>query len=232
VSFFAVDNVGNAESPKSQPVATGPGGPGIALVRQTTGSTTAASLTVTPSAASTAGDALVAAIAIKAGTSASVTSVTDSAGGTWTKGPAQGTAGVEDRIEIWYRLGAPSVSSVTINLSASKSVAANVSEWSGIGSLLGLAGVVNGSSTTAATPVQSTAGAPSLVIGAVNYPSSVTSSLAAGPFTELSDFSVSTTLHGRAAYVITSTSGDWQAVWNLSGASGGSAGVTIALGGA
>ena len=232
VAFFAADNVGNAEAPKSQLVAAGSGGSGIALVRQTTGTATAASLTVTPSGASTAGDTLVAAVAIKAGTSASVTSVTDSAGGTWTKGPSSATSGVEDRIEIWYRLGAPSVSSVTINLSASKSVAANVSEWSGIGSVISLAGGTNISSTTAATPVQANIGAPYVVIGAVNYPADVTSSLASGPFTGLSDFSVSTKVHGRAAYVITPTSGSFQAVWNLSGLSGGSAGVTLALGAA
>ena len=232
VAFFAADNVGNAEAPKSQLVTAGSGGSGIALVRQTTGTATAASLTVTPSGASTAGDTLVAAVAIKAGTSASVTSVTDSAGGTWTKGPSSATSGVEDRIEIWYRLGAPSVSSVTINLSASKSVAANVSEWSGIGSVISLAGGTNISSTTAATPVQANIGAPYVVIGAVNYPAGVTSSLASGPFTGLSDFSVSTKVHGRAAYVITPTSGSFQAVWNLSGLSGGSAGVTLALGAA
>jgi hypothetical protein len=232
VGFFAVDNVGNAETPKSQLVTAGSGGSGIALVRQTPGSTTAASLTVTPSAASTAGDTLVAAVAIKAGTSASVTSVTDSAGGTWTKGPSSATSGVEDRVEIWYRLGAPSVSSVTINLSASKSFAANVSEWSGIHSVISLAGGTNVSSTTAATPVQANVGAPYVVIGAVNYPANVSSSLAAGPFTGLLDFSVSTTVHGRAAYVITPTNGSFQAVCNLSGLSGGSAGVTLALGAA
>ncbi len=232
VAFFAVDNVGNAETPKSQLVTAGAGGSGIALVRQTTGTATAATLTVTPSAASTAGDTLVAGVAIKAGTSASVISVTDSAGGTWTKGPSSATSGVEDRIEIWYRLGAPSVSSVTIHLSASKSVAANVSEWSGIGSVISLAGATNISSTTAATPVQANVGAPYVVIGAVNYPANVTSALASGPFTGLSDFSVSTKVHGRAAYVITPTNGSFQAVWNLSGLSGGSAGVTLALGAA
>ena len=232
VSFFSVDNLGNAEAPKARVVTAGSGGSGIALVRQTTASATAASLTVTPSAASAAGDTLVATVAVKAGTSASVTSVTDSAGGTWTKGPSSATSGVEDRIEIWYRLGAPSVSSVTINLSASKSFAANVSEWSGIASVISLAGGTNVSSTTASTPVQANSGAPYVVIGAVNYPADVSSSLASGPFAGLSDFSVSTNVHGRAAYVITPTNGSFQAVWNLSGLSGGSAGVTIALGAA
>jgi parallel beta-helix repeat protein len=230
VGFFAVDNVGNTETPKSQLVTAGSGGSGIVLVGQTTANTTAASMTVTPSAASAAGDTLVAVVAVKAGTSASVTSVTDSAGGTWTKGPSSATSGVEDRIEIWYRIGAPSVSSVTINLSASKSFAANVSEWSGINSVISLAGGTNISSTTASTPAQANNGAPYVVIGAVNYPANVTSSLASGPFTGLSDFSVSTTVHGRAAYVITPTNGSFQAVWNLSGLSGDSAGVTLALG--
>jgi chitodextrinase len=233
VRFYSVDKVGNAESPKSQLVALSSGGGGIALVRQTAASATAASFSVTPAASSTAGDALVAAIALRAGSSASVSSVSDSAGGSWTKGPVGFLSGTNSRIEIWYRLGAPSVSSVTVTLSASKAVTANVSEWSGVGSALdGSAGGNSASGTTAATPSLATANAADLVIGAINYPDPVTSSLAPGAFTSLLDFSASTTVHGRAAYLVNSTSGSFRATWNLSGASGGSGGAILALKGA
>lgn len=233
VRFFAVDEVGNVEAPRSQLVAAGGGTAVIALVQQRTATATAATLVVAPSAPTTPGDALVAVIAVKAGSSAAVTSVVDSAGGSWTKGPVGFLTGTDSRVEIWYRLGAPSVSSVTITLSASKSFGANVSEWSGVGSAAdGSAGGNTPSGTSAATPTLTTTRAGDLVLGAINYPASVSSTLSSAAFTSLADVSASTTLHGRAAYLVTTASGSFQAVWSLTGASGGSGGAILALRGA
>ena len=79
-----------------------------------------------------AGNALVAAIAVQAGTTTRVTGVTDSAGNSWTLGPVGLLAGSNTRVEIWHSTGAAPVAGVTVNLSAADLASANVSEWSGV----------------------------------------------------------------------------------------------------
>jgi hypothetical protein len=199
------------------------------LVQQKTAFGTTASLPVIPSAPSGAGDPLVVVVALAAGGSASVTGVTDSGSGTWTKGPVGFLTGTNSRVEIWYRLGAPSVTSVTVTLSASKAVAVNLSEWSGVTVLDGSASSSGASSTTAATPPLTTTG-PGLVIGAINYPAaSATSTLTSGLFTELSQLNSASSVHGRAAYLISSAAGSYQASWTLTAASGGHGTVILGL---
>jgi hypothetical protein len=67
------------------------------------------------------------------------------------------------------------------------------------------------------------------VIGAINYPNDVSSTLAAGPFNALTDFGYSTTVHGRIAYALTTAPTSGQAAWTLSGASGGAGSAILAL---
>jgi hypothetical protein len=236
----AVDNAGNqsAQSTAVTAVTTsgggGGGGGGIALVRQWTTNVAASSTLPVPlSGGTTAGDGLVAAIALKAGSSASVSSVQDSGGGSWTRGAVGYVTGSNSRIELWYRLGAPSLSSITVTLSSAKSASAEVSEWSGLGATLDTAaGGSNASTATAATPAITTGNPSDLVIGAINYPNDVTSTLTSGAFTPLADFSYSSTVHGRAAYSITGTTATTSAAWTLSGVSGGAGGGILALSGA
>ena len=189
----AVDNAGN-QSAQSTPVTAvtpgggggGGGGGGIALVRQVAASEASSStLTVPLTGGTTAGDGLVAAIALKAGSSASVSSVQDSSGATWTRGAAGFLTGTDSRVELWYRLGAPSLSSVTITLSAAKSAAAELSEWSGLAAVDKAAGGSNASTTTATTPTITTTAPFDLVIGAINYPNNVTSTLSTAGFSPL-----------------------------------------------
>ena len=227
VRFFAVDQVGNAEAVKSQTVGGGGGGGGVALVQQKTTSGSAASLPVTLTAPSATGHALVAVVALAAGSSASVSSLSDSAG-SWTRGPIGFLTGTNSRVEIWYRLGAPSVSSVTVTLSASKALAVNVSEWSGVTALDRSAGGGGASSTTVATPSLATTAAD-LVIGATNYPATATSTLTSGSFTSLTAFDSGSAVHGRAAYRVTSAAGSFQVSWTLSAASGGHGTTILAL---
>jgi len=179
----------------------------------------------------TTGDGLVAAIALKAGSSASVSSVQDSGSGTWARGAVGYLTGTNSRIELWYRLAAPSVTSVTITLSRAKSASAHVSEWSGLGTTLDTAGGgSDGSAASAATPLITTGGTADLVITAINYPNDVSSTLAAaGPFNTLTDFGYSTTVHGRIAYALTTATTSSQAAWTLSGASGGGGGAILAF---
>lgn len=205
----------------------------VMLVQQTVASLASGStFTFSPSAATTGGDALVVAIAVRAGGSVTVAAVRDSSGTNWTKGPVGYLSGANTRVELWYRINSPSVSSLTVTLSGSDAASALFTEWAGVATasaLDGSAGSGAASSTTAATPQLTTANATDLVIGAVNYPASVSSTLATGAFAGLNDFSLSTTIHGRAAYAVTTASGNYRASWNLSGASGGSGGAILAL---
>jgi hypothetical protein len=202
------------------------------LVQQVAASEASSStLTVPLIGGTTAGDGLVAAIALKAGSSASVSSVQDSNGATWTRGAAGFLTGTDSRIELWYRLGAPSLSNVTITLSAAKSAAAEVSEWSGLAGVDKAAGGSTASATTATTPTITTTAPFDLVIGAINYPNNVTSTLSTAGFSPLTDFGYSTTGHGRAAYDLTTGTGTYQAAWTLSGVSGGAGGAILALSG-
>jgi hypothetical protein len=176
------------------------------------------------------GDGLVAAIALKAGSSASVSSVQDSGGGSWARGAVGYLTGSNSRIELWYRLAAPSLTSVTITLSRAKSASADVSEWSGLGTTLDTAGGgSDASAASAATPLITTGGTADLVVSAINYPNDVSSTLAAGPFNALIDFGHSTTVHGRIAYALTTATISGQAAWTLSGASGGAGGAFLAF---
>ena len=229
VRFFAVDNVANAEAVKSQTVTVGGGGGGVALVQQKTAFGSPASLPVTLSPASGTGHALVAVVVIAAGSSASVSSVSDSAGGSWTGGPIGFLTGTNSRAEIWYRINAPSVTTVTVTLSASKALAVNVSEWSGVAALDRSASGSGASSNSISTSSLTTTNAKDLVIGATNYPATATATLTPGTFTSLTAFDSGSGVHGRAAYQITSATGSFQATWTLSAASGGHGTAILAL---
>jgi hypothetical protein len=233
-SVEASDAAGNtSDATAATPVTTPADTSGTpAFVRDATGSTPLASTFGVP-LSTTAGDALVASIAIQAGSTASVTKVSDTAGNTWTKGPVGLLSGSSTRVELWYATNADPVSGVTVTLSAEKAAAANVAEFSGVAGAAALdvsAGSGSASSTTAATPTIATTNATDLLVGAVNYPGTATAELTGTGFTALSPFAVST-LNGRAAYRVVSATGSWSAVWTLSKAST-SGGAILALKGA
>jgi chitodextrinase len=219
-------------TPAGSPPPPPPGAP--AFVRDATGSTTSGT-TFTVPIASTAGDALVASVAIQAGSTASVSGVTDTAGGTWTKGAAGFLSGSSTRIELWYRTGGAAVSSVTVTLNTAKAASADVAEFSGVASASALDAAAGNtgtaSSTTATTPALTTTNASDVLVGAINYPSSTTTATLNAPgFTALQPFAVST-VQGRAAYRIVSAAGTYQAAWTLSAAAN-SGGAILALKGA
>jgi hypothetical protein len=232
VRYAASDNVSNAEAAKSAAITVDM--PAITLVQQKSASgSNVATLPVSLTAPSGVGNALVATIALAAGSSASVSTVTDSSGATWTRGPVGYLSGANSRVEIWYRLGAPSITGLTVTLSAAKSMGATVSEWSGVGSVVDVSASGSGaSSTTVTTPSLTTLNANDLVIAAVNYASNTTSTLTSSAFTSLNDFNASSSVHGRAAYLRTTSTGSYQAEWNLAADSGGHGSAIIALRGA
>jgi hypothetical protein len=211
----------------------------VAFVQQKSlgSSGSAASLQVPLTSASVSGDTLVAVVALAAGSSASVHDVTDSSGVAWTATPVVGfLSGTNSRVEIWYRTGVPSVSSVTVNLSTAKAVAVNVSEWSGVATASPLDLSKNGSGASAttistATPF-TTGNATDLLIGANNYPATATPTLTSSGWTGLNPFTSGTGVHGNAAYQITSSTGSYQASWSLNASSGGHSTAILALKGA
>src|SRR5215216_1512337 len=214
----ARDAAGNLSDSSNNAIVTTPAGggaAGIAFVRQATGATYVSTSGFNVPILSTSGDTLVASIAVQAGSTTSVASVTDSAGNTWTKGAVGFLSGV------------------TVNLSAADLASANVSEWSGVaaaGALDSAAGQGNASSTTASTPSIATANANDLIVGAINFPLAVTSTLAGAGFNSLDDFTVST-VKGRAAYRVVAAAGGYSVAWSLSGASTSGAAI-LALKGA
>jgi len=202
----------------------------VTFVRQATGGTPTSATSFTTPISSTAGNALVASIAVQAGTTTSVSSVTDSAGNPWTRGPVGFLSGSNTRVEIWYSTGAAAVTSVRAQLSAADLASANVTEWSGVAPTAAVdsfAGQGNASSTTAPTPSITTSNPKDLVVGAINFPLSVASTLAAPGFTSLDDFTVSS-VKGRAAYRLVSATGSYSLAWTLSGSST-SGGAILAL---
>jgi hypothetical protein len=151
----AVDAAGNASDPSPAASVTTPGNGSVAasFVRDATGTVDSGTSFDAP-LTSTAGDTLVATIAVQAGATNSVKSVTDSAGNTWNKGPIGFLSGSNTRVEIWFSSAAAPVTHVTVTLSALDAAAADISEFTDIASVLRLkpqpAG--NASSTIASTP--------------------------------------------------------------------------------
>ena len=213
----AVDGDGNSTASSAGQITTAAPAGAVSLVRQATGSS-ASGTTLTVPITSVSGDALVAAIAVKAGGSVSVSTVTDSTGAAWTKGPVGFLSGANSRIELWYRTGASAVSNVTATLTATTAAAADISEWHGIaaaGALDAQAGIGTAATTTPQTPAATTTIAGDLVIGALNWPGAATSTLTSAGFTSLTDFNVTTSVNGRAAYLIPATTGTYRTAWNL-----------------
>jgi len=207
----------SAPGPPPPPPPSG----GIVPVKQGTAGTPTAAPSLTIPIASGAGNALVATVAVQAGTTSKVTGVTDTAGNPWALGPVGLLSGSNTRVEMWYSTGAAPVAGVTVNLSAADLASANVSEWSGVAATQALdafAGQGNTSSTTAATPSIATSNANDLVLGAINFPRAAASTLGTTGFTALDNFNAST-VSGRAAYRVLSSTGSHSVAWTLSAAS-------------
>lgn len=228
----ALDGDGQVSNWSNRATATTPAAPSpkISLVRQATGGTPLAASSFAVPISSTLGNALVASIAVQAGSTTSVSRVTDSAGNTWTRGPVGFLPGSNTRVEIWFTTAAAPVSSVRVDLSAPDLAGANVSEWRGVapaGALDFFGARGNAFSTTAATPAITTTRAGDLIVGAINYPRAANSSLATAGFAELHDFDASP-VNGRASYRVASPIGSYSVAWMLSAAST-SGGAILAL---
>ncbi len=102
---------------------------------QSTGATetaTSTSLTGTFTKATTTGDLLVLSAGEYTGATNHITSVTDSAGNTWSRVAAADVSGHNSDGEMWYVSGAASVTSVTVHLATAATLAFSVQEFAGV----------------------------------------------------------------------------------------------------
>ena len=107
-------------------------GPQLVQSTGATETTAAKSLTATFPAATTIGDLLVLSASVYTGTTSRITSVTDSAGRSWTRIGTYAVPGHNSDGEIWYSANAASVTKVTVRTMSSAVVALSVQEFSGV----------------------------------------------------------------------------------------------------
>jgi hypothetical protein len=122
------------------------------LVQTASGTETAAatSLSATFPLATRAGDLLVVSASEYTGATNHITSVTDSAGNTWTRIGAFNVAGHNSNGEMWYSANAGPATMVTVHTASAASVAFEVQEFSGVATTNAL-DVSAGSSNTSAS---------------------------------------------------------------------------------
>ena len=112
---------------------------------------TATSLTATFSAPTTAGNLLVLSAGVYTGATNHLTSVTDSAGNTWTRIGAYAAAGHNSDGELWYAAGASASTTVTVHTASAASMVFQVQEFAGVAATSPLDTSV-GASNTSTTP--------------------------------------------------------------------------------
>jgi hypothetical protein len=122
-------------------------GGGIPTLVQAAGSTTA---TVTLPRASTQGDLLVLSASVYTGATNNITSVTDTAGSTWTRIGAFSVPGHNSDGEMWYSPNAASATAVTVHLRTTANTAVEVQEFAGVATSSPLDTSAGTSSTSAA----------------------------------------------------------------------------------
>lgn len=180
------------------------------------------------------GSVIAVAVHVKAGSSVTVSSVTDSAGNTYTFRVAGFQSGSNSRCEWWT---APVTSAlvsgtVTVNLSGSAAARASCSEWVGAASpvVVDASNSFGTAATTTPPACQITATDPGdVVLAAISYPNATAPS--AGPdngFTTLSGGTPAATFYGTAARRIITATGTYGPAWTLP-ASVASGSATIAL---
>ena len=108
--------------------------PAIRFVQSASGTetTTATSLTAGFPSATTTGDLLVLSASVYTGTTNHITSVTDSAGNSWTRIGAFSISSHNSDGEMWYSSNATSASTVTVHTASAASVSFEVQEFAGV----------------------------------------------------------------------------------------------------
>ena len=125
----ARDGAGNVSAASAPVTVTTPAGSTAPSLVQAGGSTTD---TVTLPQTSTAGHLLVLSASVYTGATNNITSVTDTAGNTWTRIRAFSAAGHNSDGELWYAASAAPTTAVTIHLATVTHTALVVQEFAGV----------------------------------------------------------------------------------------------------
>jgi len=159
----ARDGAGNVSAASGPATVTTPSGTTSPTLVQAAGSTTA---TVTLPRASTQGDLLVLSASVYTGATNNITSVTDTAGNTWTRIRALSVSGHNSDGEMWYSPNAASATAVTIHLGTVVNSAIEVQEFAGVAAANPLdtsTGTSNTSTAASSGPITPAAGNELLV---------------------------------------------------------------------
>ena len=131
----AVDAAGNPSPLTNSPATTTPAAPSGPLWVQTaagTATATVTSLTASFGTPTVSGHLLVLSASVYAGATNNLSSVTDSAGNTWTKVGAYVSSGHFSDGELWYTANAKPTTTVTVKTGSAASIVFQVLEFSGI----------------------------------------------------------------------------------------------------
>lgn len=169
-----------------------------------------------------------------------MTSVTDSAGNTWTRATRGTVSGSgHTRIECWYTYNYAAVTSISLNSATSQYYATNLTEWSGVDTTANPLDVASAdgsggaTATTQTTPGVATTVAADLVIAAIHYMQTTGTFNSAGAtpttgWTSLTNFDSTTAGSGRAAYQVMSSTGTYSGSWTL-GVSAAAGEITVSF---
>lgn len=200
----------------------------IAYVGSAANSASSSATSVTVTYSSTTGNLLVATIHVNTETAISVSSVTDTAGNTWTKAVnTTSSTGSGNRAEVWYAANATAVTSVTVTISAAQVHIANISEYSNVATVSPLDGTPQGvSRTTCSTggsactsPSITTTNADDLLIAmlSVRNSGSPTFTDPGSPWNALTNVNNDRpSSYLRAAYQVVATTGTYSTSWGMS----------------
>jgi len=145
----AVDGAGNLSPASQSDSVTTPAGSQPKLVQSTgaTESATATALTAKFTTTTTSGDLLVVSASEYVGATNHITSVTDTAGNTWTKLLDTYTSGHISDGALWYSAGTHPTTSVTVHTASAATIAISAQEFSGVATTSPVDGSSAGSGT-------------------------------------------------------------------------------------
>jgi hypothetical protein len=134
-----------------------------------TESATSTSLSGSFPSVTKSGDLLVLSVSEYTGATNHLTSVTDSAGNTWTRIGAYDVSGHNSNGELWYVANAAPVTTVTVHVATAASVAFEVGEFSGVATVspLDTSTGTSNTGTAASSGTANTSVANELVVGFV-----------------------------------------------------------------
>jgi len=142
-------------------------GPALIQSASATEVTSSTALTAAFTSASTAGHLLVLSASVYTGATNTITSVTDSAGDTWTRIASKFVSGHNSDGELWYSANTKAVASVTAHTASASTMALTVQEFSGVATVnaLDVSIGASGTGTTANSGSITSTGANDLLVG-------------------------------------------------------------------